>query len=253
MNRWKFIAILLLIACLCLAAFWGVTAYRLAQTEETVNEYVKKELKDKDFQEGEYEKPDIPDAPEGSKPLLHVTGKVRYPRKSRGPQGTDVQEQTPVVGVTPLDVTAAPPTPEFPRGNPCSLDDLDVEIRCTVDAMQEPGKPWARLLVSGQIEGWDQVRILEEQPSGSVELQVTPKAKPKAWGLNFMAGAAIGSRNGIEAGFSGMGKKRLGWYSLVEYQYATGGTAYDAYRETTYSTGSPATWRIHGGIVLRLK
>ena len=249
MNRWKFLCIVLLLALIFLVFFYVKASMDLASAQELVEKYVADKLKEQGYQEGTYEPPKITDAPIGSKPLLHVTGKVHY-----------APVPAIVTGVQPLQPSADAPAslvpvagPVVQRENPCNLDELDVTIGCTVDAMSQPGRPFARMLASGEITGWGQTRILPEMPSGEIHLEVAPSAKPKTWGLDFLAGAAIGSRNGIELGLSGIGKSRLGWYSLVEYQFPTGGTAYDANREATYSTGSPSTWRLHGGLRIRVK
>jgi hypothetical protein len=247
--RWKIACLILLILAIWLGISQVYSRIRENELQERVDKYAKEKLREQGYQEGEYEKPKIPDAPPGSKALLHVSGKVHY--ASLPAAG---------VGVPPLQPSAEAPAslasvagPVVPRGNPCDLNALDVTIGCTVDAMSEPGKPFARLLASGEIRGWDQIRILPEQPSGEIHLQVAPSAKPKTWGLDFLAGAAIGSRNGLEAGFSGSGKGRLGWYSLVEYQYATTSKSYDSYSESYYSSGDPSTVRFHAGVKIRIK
>jgi len=199
----------------------------LAESERIIEQYVASELERQGYVTGEYVAPEVPDTPEGSHPLFHAGGTVRY---TPTPGATVITPTPPVlapIGDSTLGVVTGGPA------SPCSLDDLDVTINCVVDGMAEPSRPWGRLVTSGLIEAWGQKRVLPEETAGRLVLQVAPAAVLPKWRLDFLGGAALGSTSGLEAGLAWTGKSRLGGYTVVEWQ--------------------PETWRLHGGVRVRLK
>lgn len=225
--RWKILCVLLLACALALGAYLIAANIELRQAEKLVGAYVAGELKLQGYQPGRYKKPTIPDAPPGSKPVAHVAGTVHYAPTSRGPEPRP--SATPALDAAqPNEVNAWPPSIQ-----PCDLTTLDVSVKCVADLMAEPTKPYARLVISGKLVGFGQVRELPPTTAGEISLEVAPAVVPPRWRLDLLAGLAAGERNGMEIGASWGGRRRLGGYALVEYQ--------------------PPTWRVHGGIRFRLK
>jgi len=244
-NPWKWIALILLAVALALGASLVVAHFRLAASDKIVEQYVSGELTRQGYVPGRYKKPTIDDAPVGSKPVAHLDGTVHYPPKSGSP--TLSPTITPAPEAAHHDETAA----GTPQTLPCSLDDLDISVRCVADLLAETTKPWARLVTSGTISGWGQVRELPTAQAGTLTLEIAPTIVPPTWRLDLLAGLALGSRQGVEFGASWTGRTRLGGYLLAEWQPATTGSI--PYYEGTLSTGEPATWRLHGGVRVRVK
>lgn len=240
MNRWKILCVLLLIILAWVIVMAIQAKSRADNAEELVDAYASKELDRQRYVPGVLVKPKIPDAPAGTTPILWATGSVRYPPK---PQAQEIHDTPP----PPIQAEIVP------RGIPCSLDDLDVTLRCALDALVTPTRPWAKLVTSATITGYGQVRELEPTPAGDVRLEVAPAVVAPRWHLDLLGGIAAGSRFGVEAGASWTGRSRFGPYFLVEWQPSTGGQSYDSYAESYYSTGEPATWRVHGGFRVRIR
>jgi len=223
----------LLVVALALAAMLVVARFRLSASDEIVERYVAGELTRQGYVPGRYTKPTIEDAPPGSKPVAHVDGTVHYPPKSGSPVLSPTTPPTPEAAHHDETADGAPQT------LPCSLDDLDISVRCVADLMAEPTKPWARLVTSGTISGWGQVRELPAAQAGTLTLEVAPTVAPPTWRLDLLAGVAAGSVPGLEIGASWGGRGRAGGYLIGEWQVPTG--------------GDPATWRLHGGVSVKLK
>ena len=250
-TRWKAATVVLLLLVIYLVVLAIQAKQRADAAEDVIARYVDPKLDEEGFVPGDYDKtPDVATVVPGTKPIVHAKGTVRYaPRSIAAPARLDPPSEPP----QPATDTAWERAPAAPATVPCSLDDLDVTIDCTVDALATPTKPWVKLVTSGTIKAWGQTRELPEAAAGNVNFDIVPSVVPPTWHLDFLAGVAAGSRFGVEAGAAWTGRSRLGWYTMVEWQPATGGTAYDSYTESTYSTAEPATWRVHAGVRVRIK
>lgn len=254
--RWKIATVLLLVAFIW-TLIWAIRAASdLHEAEAVVEKYAVEKLKEKGFREGTFTRPSITEVPIGTKPISHVTGMVHFAPKSGASSGAGAIDSGSTVASKPVSITeGSSPTPlDVPRETiPCNLDELDVTMRCTVDTLATSSHPWAKLVQSGTIKAWGQTLELPPTAAGEIHLQVTPAVVSPKWHADLLAGVAVGSRYGMELGASWTNKSRLGPYFLVEWQPATGGSSYDSYSESYYSSGDPATWRIHAGLRVRLK
>ena len=254
MNPWKWFCLILLAISVALGFAWLSSYLHSRESDKALDAYIDSEARAKGFGGGKFVEPSIPDAPAGSKPLFHAEGTVRYPPKLRA-GGTGPTQQTPSGGEPQHELAAAGPsssqlkTPQFN----CSLDDLDVSIRCSFDAISSPGRPYGRLFVSGQLQWYGQTRELPRVPADDVELQVSPWLNPSTWHLDVLGGVAAGQRFGLELGATWTGRSRLGPYFLVEWQPTTNSSSYVSSSEAYVQTGDPATWRIHAGMRIRVR
>jgi hypothetical protein len=242
--KWKFATVALLLLVLFGAGLLIKAGIKQRQADEIIDKYAVAELERQKYVPGTFETPDIPEAPAGTKPILHAAGSVRYAPVSAVPQGVSAPSpaEPGVLRVPPAGAVEAPPTP-------CNLDDLDVTLRCVVDGLATPTKPWVKMMTSGTISGWGQTRDLPPIEAGDIKMQMAPSVVPPRWHLDLLGGVAAGSRFGLEAGAAWSGKSRLGPYALVEWQPATGGSSSESY----VSTGQPSTVRVHAGIRLRIR
>jgi len=254
MNPWKWLCLILLAVSVALG-FGFLSAYLHSRaSDKALDAYIDSEARSKGFGVGRFTEPSIPDAPAGSKPLFHAEGTVRYPPKLRA-GGTGPTHNTPAGGEPTTEPAAAGPSSpqlETPPIN-CSLDDLDVSMHCSFDAISSPGRPYGRLFVSGRLDGYGQTRELERVSAGDVELQVAPWLNPSTWHLDILGGVAAGERFGLEFGATWTGRSRLGPYFLVEWQPTTSSSSYVSGSEAYVQTGDPATWRIHAGMRVRVR
>lgn len=239
-TRWKILAILALLAMTWLAISWWTTARELGKAGEIIDKYATEELERQGYDDGVFKVPTIPDAPLGTKPILRAEGRVRYP-----PRTAIVPVPIPVVDawtttqpVTVADVTIPRSTPATIAIPNCNLDDLDITVNCQVDALATPTRPWAKLVTSGTISAWGQVRELPPTPAGDVHLEMTPAVVPPTWRADILTGVAAGERFGVVVGAQWSGKSRVGGFALAEWQPAAGDTA---------------TWRVIAGASVRVK
>lgn len=245
LDRWKIATVLLLVALVYVLVLAINAKQRADAAEAVIDEYALKRLPVIGFKPGDFKPPKIPDAPPGTKPIVVVDGQTHHPPVVAPPAPNPT---TPPIVERPISVVDGGGTPP-----PCSLDDLDITLGCKVDVLTTPTRPWARLLTSAKIEAWGQTRIIEPTPAGEVHLEVSPSVTVPKWHLDALAGVSAGERFGVEAGATWTGKSRLGPYVLIEWQPSTGGTAYDSYSDTSYSTGQGPQWRIHAGLRIRVK
>lgn len=226
MNPYKISTYGAFLLCLALGVGWGITAVRLHYSESLVDSYVASSLVRQGYVPGKYAKPDIPDAPAGSVPVLVAKGSTRY-----APIVVPVHQP----GILPVIPPANPPVSPVS----CNLDDLNININCSIEAMGQPTKPFARITTWGEVSGFGQIRKLPPTPAGDVELVMAPSVVPPRWRLDFLGGLVIGwSRPGVEVGLAWTGKSRLGGYVMAEY---------------FVPQGQELPWRVHGGIRFRLK
>ena len=255
MNPWKWLCLILLAVSVALGIGFLSAYLHSVESDRALDHYIDSEAKAKGFAGGTFVEPSIPDAPEGSKPLIHAEGTVRYPPRIRA-GGTGPTQRTPSGGEPPTEPAAAGPSLSAKTKTPpanCSLDDLDVSVHCSFEAIASPGRPYGRMFVSGQLQGYGQTRELERVPAGDVELQVAPWLNPLTWHLDLLGGMAAGERFGIEVGATWTGRSRLGPYFLAEWQPATSSSSYVSSSEAYVQTGDPATWRIHAGMRIRVR
>lgn len=251
--RWKILCVVLLTMVLLGSVLLIQANSRIKQSEEIIDKYAAAELTRQDYVPGEFKKPDIPKAPAGTTGIVHAEGTVRYLPKSGAPGTIAATLPTGPEDGPPGGSAGSPQTPDVPRETSCSLDDLDVTLRCIVDALATPTRPWAKLTQSATISAWGQTRQLPWMPAGDVELQVAPSVVPPRWHLDLLSGVAAGERFGLEVGATWTGKSRLGPYLMVEWQPAEGGSSYSSDSYSYSSSGEPSTWRVHAGLRIRLK
>ena len=246
--RWKILCFLLLSLLLITGVLLIQAGIKAKESDDIIDKYAKAELERQDYVPGKFETPKIPDVLPGTKAIVHATGSVHYAPMSGAPSVVVPLSPGVVAGVrtAPQDQPGSPPTP-------CSLNDLDVTLRCSLDALATPTRPWGKLMTSGTIKAWGQTRELPETAAGDVHLSVAPSVAVPKWHMDLLGGIAAGSRIGFEVGTSWTGKSRFGPYVLVEWQPSTGGSTWNSYSDSMVSTGEPATWRLHGGIRVRLK
>jgi len=252
-GRWKLLCFVLMASSVALG-FATITAMlRARSADKALDGYIAVDATAKHFGRGRFTAPEIPDAPAGSKPLFTAEGTVTFhatPGASRTeptPTSPPGEHKTELAAARP-DPTA-PPVPAEKAG--CSLDDVDLKIRCRLDGIASPGAPWGRLNVSGTLWGFGQVRDLPATPAGDVELKVAPWLNPSTWHLDLLAGAS--SAPGFELGATWTGRSRWGPYVLVEYDLGSSSTGWSSYSEQTITTTQPATWRIHAGARFRVR
>lgn len=193
-NRWKWAAIAAAGVALLLLALLVVAHFQLSSAESIIEDYAIAELPKRGFVIGKWGEPNITDAPVGTKPIARVEGTVVY---------------VPTTGA----VADSPPAPQSgPQQFPsCDLNSLEVSVKCAADILATPSDPWARLVTSGSIKGYGQVRELPEAVAGRIHLDVAPSAavKPLLWELRTGLGLPGPS---VNIGFTRMFNRRLGVY-----------------------------------------
>jgi hypothetical protein len=232
--RQRIVMVLLAVALVLMFMQWVIAKKEVLRLTRVAERVASVELPKADYRTGEYKVPKpTTGLPEGVKPMVHVAGKVVYAPRPRAADAPPPTTTTPR-GDAVAGPDASPRTP-----TPCSLDDLTVTFGCQADVVTNPARPWARLVASGRLEGYGQVRDLPATPAGRLDLQVAPSALPPKWHLDLLAGASGGQRVGLESGAAWTGASRWGGYGLVEWQPASG--------------GDPSAWRVHAGLRVRLK
>jgi hypothetical protein len=252
MNRWKILCLILLCWSVALGFAAITSMIHRKSSDAALDKYIAADAARKHFKPGTFKAPEIPDAPVGSRPLFTAEGSVTFPATrgaSRREPAMPSSTTTAPSGGSPVRPPLLEPAPEAG----CSLDEVELTVRCRLDGIAAPGAPYGRLTASGRMVGFGLVRDLPPTPAGDLELRVAPWLDPSTWHLDLLGGAAAGERIGFEFGATWTGRSRWGPYVMAEWQPAVSGDL--IYTGETYlETGArPATWRVHAGARFRVK